>query len=91
MSTSTFTGSAVNVYAAMVLAKALVLYAKTGMKVNRAYTPKNMMATAAKVTGKTFKARDYEGAAVALGAYVNDEIARINAGLGSKISAVSRD
>lgn len=64
--TSTFTGSAVNVFVALTVARALDLYRKTGMKANRAYTPKNMMATATKVTGKKFKARDYEGAALAL-------------------------
>lgn len=63
---TTFTGSAVNVYAAIVVAKGLEVYEKTGMKVNRAYTPKNMMTMAAKVTGKKFKARDYLGAAAAL-------------------------
>lgn len=63
---STFTGSAVNVYGAAVVASALRLYARTGIKANRAYTPKNMIATAAKITGKQFKARDYLGAAKAL-------------------------
>jgi len=67
--TSTFTGSAVNIFAAITIAKALKLYAKTGMKVNRAYTPANMMATAKKVTGKNFKARDYMGASEALVAW----------------------
>jgi len=64
--TTTFSGSAVNVYGALVMAKALELYAKTGMRVNRAYTPSAMMRTAQNVTGKKFKARDYVGAAKAL-------------------------
>ena len=51
---------------ALVVASALNLYAKTGMSVNRAYTPKNMMATAESILGKKFKARDYAGAAKAL-------------------------
>lgn len=63
---STFTGSAVNVYGATVVASALRLYARTGIKANRAYTPKAMMQTAARITGKTFKPRDYLGAATAL-------------------------
>lgn len=63
---TTFTGSAVNVYVALTLASALKLYAKTGMKANRAYTPKNMIAKASQITGKKFKARDYLGAAAAL-------------------------
>lgn len=64
---TTFSGpAAVSVYQAAVVKSALKLYAKTGMKANRAYTPKNMMATASAITGKKFKARDYEGAIKAL-------------------------
>ena len=63
---TTFTGSAVNVFAALTVAKALDLYAKTGMRVNRAYTPTNMIAMAKRVTGKKLAARDYTGAATAL-------------------------
>jgi hypothetical protein len=63
---STFTGSAVNSYVQLVIAKALDIYADTGMKVNRQYTPAKMMAMATKITGKKFKARDYKGAAKAL-------------------------
>jgi hypothetical protein len=63
---STFTGNAVNVFAAAAIKTALKLYAKTGMQVNRAYTPRNMIAAASRITGKTFKARDYLGAAQAL-------------------------
>lgn len=58
--------AAVNVYAMTVLASGLRLYAKTGMKPNRAYTPKAMMAAAEMHTGQKFKARDYLGAAEAL-------------------------
>ena len=58
--------AAVNVYAMTTLSTALQLYAKTGMQVNRAYTPKAMMAAAATYTGQKFKARDYLGAAEAL-------------------------
>lgn len=53
-------------YRAMAIAKGLQFYAKTGMQINRMYTPKNMMAAAAEITGKKFKARDYLGAADAL-------------------------
>ena len=49
-----------------VIASALELYARTGMKANSAYTPKNMMHMASVLTGKQFKARDYFGAAAAL-------------------------
>lgn len=69
---------AVNVYAATALASALRLYAKSGMKVNRAYTPKAMIAKANEITGKKFKARDYEGAAAALTAWANATAETIN-------------
>jgi len=58
------------VYQAIAIARALELYAKTGMKVNTAYTPKNMRAMAEKITGQKFKARDYLGMASALRAHV---------------------
>lgn len=64
--TQVFTGDGVAAYQAAVIASALRAYARTGMKMNRAYTPKAMMAKAAEITGKKFKARDYEGAAKAL-------------------------
>lgn len=54
------------VYQRLVIAKALEFYARTGRKVNTAYTPRAMMATAAHLTGKTFRPRDYLGAAQAL-------------------------
>ena len=60
----------IEAYRAIVIANALRLYAKTGMKVNTAYTPKAMMAVATKVTGKKFKARAYVEAAEALDAFV---------------------
>jgi hypothetical protein len=53
-------------YRRIVIANGLKMYAKCGMMPNRAYTPKAMMAKAAELTGKTFKARDYLGAAQAL-------------------------
>ena len=55
-----------HIFRAVVVAKALRLYAATGIKANRAYTPKNMRAVATEVTGLKFKARDYLGAAKAL-------------------------
>ena len=62
------------IYQAIVVAKALRFYAKTGMKVNTAYTPKNMMATAARITGETYKARDYIGAAEDLEAWAHNPV-----------------
>lgn len=68
---------AVNVYVMAALASGLRLYLKTGMKPNRAWTPKAMMAAAAHHTGQTFKPRDYAGAADALSAKVQAEKDRI--------------
>ncbi len=42
------------VFQAMAIRRAMEFYAKTGMRVNTAYTPKNMLATAAKITGKDY-------------------------------------
>jgi hypothetical protein len=64
---TSFAGSDVNIFRALAVASALRLYAKTGMKVNRAYTPKNMLAVATAETGRTFKgANKYNDAADAL-------------------------
>lgn len=68
---------AVDVFVMAVIASELRLYANTGMRPNRAYTPKAMMQAAERYTGKTFKARDYIGAADALSARVQEEKARI--------------
>ena len=51
---------------AIAIAKALELYANTGMRVNRAYTPAAMMRAAREITGLTFKPRAYLSAASAL-------------------------
>ena len=61
-----FVGSDVNIFRAIAIASALRFYSKTGMRVNRAYTPKAMIAAASQMCGRTFKARDYIGAAEAL-------------------------
>ena len=64
---TTFAGpEAVSVFRALTVASALKLYARTGMKANRAYTPAKMMRVAREITGKNFKARDYLLAAEAL-------------------------
>lgn len=74
----TFSGpGAVNVFAMAALASGLRLYAKTGMKPNRAWTPTTMMRAAAHHTGLTFKTRDYLGAADALSVKVQAEKDRI--------------
>lgn len=43
---------------------------KIGMRLNTAYTPKNCRAVAEKLTGKKFKARDYDGMIAALEEYL---------------------
>ena len=39
---------------------------KVGMRVNSSYTPQNCRRTAERLTGKKFKARDYDGMIAAL-------------------------
>lgn len=50
-----FTGPQVQIVQAAVLKSAIKMYVNTGMKVNTAYTPANMLATASKITGKAYK------------------------------------
>ena len=66
--------AAVQVFRAKTLATALKLYAKTGMKVNRAYTPTNMLATATAITGTKFKRGQYTEAATALTEWADAQI-----------------
>lgn len=47
----------------LTIASALTLYAKTKLKVNRAYTPTNMLNAATKITGVTYKRGEYQKAA----------------------------
>lgn len=74
---------AVNVFACAAVASALRLYAKTGMKVNRAYTPTAMLAFANRElerTGKNvLKRGQYLEAADALSAFIQAEKAAIPA------------
>jgi hypothetical protein len=52
---TTFAGpDAVALFRAMAIRSAIGLYLKTGMKVNRAYTPTNMARAAGQITGKTY-------------------------------------
>jgi hypothetical protein len=54
--TITFAGpDAVALYRALAIRSAIGLYLKTGMKVNRAYTPNNMARAAGEICGKTYK------------------------------------
>lgn len=54
------------VYSALAIASALEWWQKYRRPINRAYTPKSMMAAAKRLTGRTFAPRDYQGAADAL-------------------------
>jgi hypothetical protein len=62
----TFEGEMVPVFVAVTLRSGIKLYAATGIKPNRMWTPKAMMAKATAITGKKFKARDYVAAQAAL-------------------------
>ena len=73
----------VEIYRALAIASALRLYARTGLKANRAYTPANMLRTAATILGRTrpLPARDYLGAADLLTAHAHELAARLDGGL----------
>lgn len=58
-----FTHEKVDAYRAMVISGALRMYARTGMKVNRAYTPSAMLAAATSMTGVKYKRGEYLKAA----------------------------
>lgn len=60
------TGRGIDVFRAYAVAKSLILYKTTGIKMTRTATPKVMMTIAGQITGKKFAARDYLGAAQAL-------------------------
>ena len=62
----------VTTFQAITLKSALAMFAKHGMRINRMWTPRKMMALAAHITGKTFKARDYNGAIAALDSWIKE-------------------
>ena len=61
----------VAIYRATVLASGLRLYAKTGMKPNRAWTPTAMLQAAGSITGTRYKRGQFEQAALDLKAWVD--------------------
>ena len=64
---TTFSGTrGVTTFQAIALKHGLLLYAKTGMKPNRAWTPSAMLKTAGHITGHTYKRGNYAGAVVDL-------------------------
>lgn len=56
----------VNAYVMLVMANALDFYVKTGYRINRAYTPKGMLAFASRLTGLQFNKKEYARAAAEL-------------------------
>ena len=60
-------------FQATVILRAVRLYIKTGLRANRAYTPKNMAATASQLTGKTLSSRKLPEVQKALEDYLGTE------------------
>lgn len=58
-----YTGEQVNAYRALVIAKALELWANHRIKANRAYTPSAMLKAASGITGQSYKRGEYLKAA----------------------------
>lgn len=56
----------------VVVARGIELYLKTGIKPSRMWTPGNMLATASKLTGKTYKRGQLAQAAADLNAIAED-------------------
>jgi len=68
---TTFVGpDATHLFAAMTLRSAMNLYIKVKVQVNRAYTPKNMLLTASRFTGKTYKRGQLKQAAADLHVWI---------------------
>jgi hypothetical protein len=66
-----FTGKAgVDTYRAIAIKHGLKLYADTGMKPNRFWTPMAMLKAAGDITGKTFKRGQYAQAIYSLEAWI---------------------
>ncbi len=74
---TSFTGHGVNIFQAVVLASGLRLYAKTGMKPNRMYTPTRMLQTATAITGKPYKRGQFEQAATDLDAWKAEQLGEV--------------
>jgi len=69
--TMVFEGSnGVATYRAVAIKHGLKLYAATGMKPNRAWTPTAMLATAGQITGKAYKRGQFQQAIADLDAWL---------------------
>ena len=60
------------IFQAMAVRRALKMYAETKMKVNRLYTPVNMLRTATHITNIPFKRGQYQQAIDALTVFINE-------------------
>lgn len=69
---TSFVNGGMDVLRARVVASGLRLYAKTGMKPNRAYTPTAMLRAASEMTGEKYKRGEYERAAADLTALADE-------------------
>jgi hypothetical protein len=67
-----FEGSGIEMYRLTVIASALDLYAKTGIKANTSYTPTNMPRAATEATGVKYRRGQYREAAADLRKRVED-------------------
>lgn len=63
----------VNLYRAAVIKSGISFYLKTGMKVNSAYKPTNMLAAASQITGKDFKRGQLQQAHDALKTWIDEQ------------------
>jgi hypothetical protein len=75
-----FEGSGIEMYRLTVIASALDLYAKTGIKANTAYTPTAMLRNATMATGVKYRRGQYREAAA--------DLRRVVADMGSKVAIV---
>lgn len=67
------TPAEISIFQALAIKGALKLYVNTGMQVNRAYTPKNMIMMVERITGKKFKRGQNRQALEALEAWINEK------------------
>lgn len=70
---TSFVGSDVEIFRAAAIASALDLYARTGIRVNRAYTPTAMLKAANQITGHVYKRGQYAAAAAGLREWANQQ------------------
>lgn len=72
VSIDALSASPIRAVQARAVSRALRLYARTGMKTNRAYTPTAMLATARALTGVDIRRGQYERAAQALDCFAEN-------------------